>query len=398
MTSKLKQYFFDAIDEFSESVKNNLSNRLFTVTNTKGKSKIIKVNNKRKRVCLTTICSIKDRENVFNDFLEDLAAIRKHLIVTSSPRAFKAAWDIRTNVLNSVEADLLAREGAQFIPEGSFNNSRIFKTEQQGILLGKQQRSVLGIRHNEGNYEDDLNNFGQFTYFPAMDLRSMLRFRWIQYISKKMNIPVILLVVMWFKLEGAKSGEDHLFVIAPAKVIEMPPIIVNDTNLEASIKLEIITRKEAEDIISRFYALNDTTTPIEIREHLPELIAREWSYEKIKASLKGRKIKKWAMDNGYTCPSDRCGHKSFSALTYSEISFGHIVSQDWAKAFRFLLEKKDHPDNLYLTCKNCNSSLGANFPDKKLVLKILENGTIGDWLRNYEPSIRSIRELAAKIN
>ncbi len=195
---------------------------------------------------------------------------------------------------------------------------------------------------------------------------------------------------MWFKVEGAKSGEDHLFIVAPAKVMEIPNSIITNSNLNSAIKLEIISRKEAEDIIFRFYALNDTSTPIEIRDHLPELIAREWSYEKIKSSFKGKKIKRWAMDQNYHCPGDRCGHKSFSTMTYSEISFGHIVYQDWARAFRFLLEKKDHPDNLYLTCQNCNSSLGASFPEKKLVEKILKNGTIGDWLRRHESSIRSV--------
>ena len=47
-------------------------------------------------------------------------------------------------------------------------------------------------------------------------------------------------------------------------------------------------------------------------------------------------------------------------------------------------------DNLYLTCKKCNSSLSDNFPDKKLKKNITNTGTIGDWLRNHEKQIREI--------
>jgi hypothetical protein len=64
------------------------------------------------------------------------------------------------------------------------------------------------------------------------------------------------------------------------------------------------------------------------------------------------------------------------------------VSQEWTRSFTFLLDKKDHPDNLYLTCQQCNSSLSDNFPDIKLRKEIEERGTIGDWLRKYVSDIR----------
>ena len=40
--------------------------------------------------------------------------------------------------------------------------------------------------------------------------------------------------------------------------------------------------------------------------------------------------------------------------------------------------------------EKCNSSLSDNFPDTKLRNEIETRGTIGDWLRKHEESIRKI--------
>jgi len=43
---------------------------------------------------------------------------------------------------------------------------------------------------------------------------------------------------------------------------------------------------------------------------------------------------------------------------------------------------------MYLTCNQCNSSLGENFPNNELKEEIERRGTIGDWLRKDENGIR----------
>lgn len=85
-----------------------------------------------------------------------------------------------------------------------------------------------------------------------------------------------------------------------------------------------------------------------------------------------------------------CNHALFRDLNQNDIAFGHIISQNWSTAFTFVLDKVHHPDNLYLTCKRCNSSLSDNFPDKLLKSEVTKQGTIGDWLRLHEDSIRKI--------
>lgn len=137
---------------------------------------------------------------------------------------------------------------------------------------------------------------------------------------------------------------------------------------------------------------NTSQTHLEIKTR-PELpaasLAREYTFDRINSSQKGRKIKRWAQRRGPSCPGTLCNHIKFDQLDSRKIAFEHIVSQEWVRSFTFLLEKKDHPDNLYLTCQKCNSSLGDRFPDSKLRNEIETRGTIGDWLRRDQQGIRN---------
>ena len=90
---------------------------------------------------------------------------------------------------------------------------------------------------------------------------------------------------------------------------------------------------------------------------MSKTLAQEWSYTNINNSEKGIKIKKWAKENGQRCPGTICKNKPFRDITLPKIAFGHIISQKWSKTFTYLLTSIHHPDNLYLTCSRCNSSL-----------------------------------------
>lgn|GEM_PF-3051943 len=77
------------------------------------------------------------------------------------------------------------------------------------------------------------------------------------------------------------------------------------------------------------------------------------------------------------------------------MGFGHMISQRWAQSFSYLLNSKHHPDNVYLTCNNCNSELGDNFPDAQLRGEIEKRGTIGDWLElAFIPRLKYVGFLA----
>jgi len=177
--------------------------------------------------------------------------------------------------------------------------------------------------------------------------------------------------------------------MAPAKVTK-PDVDLKDLDqsLHNPLKLQLISRVEAYSAINVLQALNDAQLEIRARRALPDEVAREYSYEKIAVSPKGRNIKEWAKESGKRCPGEGCQQRPFNGLNSRDIAFGHIISQNWARAFNFLLDKVDHPDNLYLTCRSCNSSLSQNFPNSELRQQIEKQGTIGDWLRNNIEGIR----------
>ena len=119
-----------------------------------------------------------------------------------------------------------------------------------------------------------------------------------------------------------------------------------------------------------------------VREPISRDIVIEWSYLKVTKGEKKDTIKNWAKESELKCPDgSKCGNIMFSKLEAKDIAFGHLIPQDFAKEFPHYKEIIHHPDNLYLTCKSCNSSLGGNPPDTVLRQRILINGTIGDWIR-----------------
>jgi len=348
-----------------------------------------KINNALGIVCPMDIVSLKD------DVIQHFEEVRRFIPFCSSPKSFRTAWDLRSKLLNPWDANTLVDQGGQLIPENKC--SRIFQCIQQGAELGINRRLLFAVRHSEGNYEDKMDDLGRFTYQPPNNATGMLRYRWCQFLSKSIKIPYILLAVMWFKVHQPINEElKYVFMVAPAKIIDYEEDLINIGNsLSRPLQLQIINRTEALSTLNLIFSLDETSLEIETRYDLSEQLAREWAYDKINNTEKGRKIKRWAQNRGKRCPGTMCNngntpHIELTDLRLSQISFGHIVSRNWAKAFRYMLDKVDHPDNLYLTCKSCNSSLGDAFPDRPLrdVIVAPEFGTIGDWLRKNEEEIR----------
>ena len=121
------------------------------------------------------------------------------------------------------------------------------------------------------------------------------------------------------------------------------------------------------------------------RKKLDNKIVIEWSYKKITSGKKGILIKQWAKNTNLKClDGTKCGGKKFKNLDNSDITFGHIIPQSWGKEYPHMINTIHHPDNLYLTCRSCNSSLNSDFPDPVLKKRISNlEGTVGDWLRTH---------------
>jgi hypothetical protein len=334
---------------------------------------------------------ITKRSNI-SDFGD---SIQKHfselgptLVLCSSPKGFRTAWGLRSKTISIQDAEAISNDGGQLLPVNA--NSRLLKCEQQGVVLGPEKKLVLALRHSEGNYDDSLDELGRFVYQPPRDVSGMLRYRWCQFLSSKLNVPFVVLVIMWFEYRLDKNI-NQLFVLSPAKIIDFEEDLLDlNTSIHKPLKLQLIPRHEANASINLIKSLNSESIDIDVRPELTDSLAREWSYDKISNTSKGKQIKKWAQANALKCPGEVCNHALFRDLNHNDIAFGHIISQNWSTAFTFVLDKVHHPDNLYLTCKRCNSSLSDNFPDKLLKSEVTKQGTIGDWLRLHEDSIRKI--------
>jgi len=389
LRSKIFEVLQTATKEFAEKAVVEIANKDYKIASPSDDKKVsvttTQIKNALKIFCPHNISQLK------NDVIQHFEEVRGLIPFCSSPKSFRTGWDLRSELLNPWDANTIVDQGGQLIPTNK--SSRIFQCIQQGVELGKNKRLILAVRHSEGNYEDTMDDLGRFTYQPPNNAAGMLRYRWCEFLGDSMRIPYILLAVMWFKTHQPINEElTHAFIAAPAKIIDYKKNQKDfSDSLSHPLNLQIINRTEALSILNLIFSLNETDLEIETRYELPEQLAREWSYDKINNTIKGRKIKRWAQKTGKKCPGTMCKngpHVEFKDLSPSVISFGHIVSRNWAKAYTYILDKIDHPDNLYLNCRSCNSSLGDTFPDKSFRDKIVGFGTIGDWLRKNEPEIR----------
>ncbi len=377
------------LSEFKEEV-NKIQNGIRQVPISGSESEEVDVTKSKVITALNLITKHKSIKDFSDSFQSHFNELSPSLVLCSSPKSFRTAWGLRSKTLSVQDAEAVTNDGGQLIPVN--NNFRLLSCEQQGVVLGPHKKLVLAVRHSEGNYDDSLDELGRFTYQPPRDVSGMLRYRWCQFLSKKLKIPFVLIVVMWFEYR-LSDKMNQLFVLSPAKIIDFDDDLFNlNDSIHKPLKLQLIPRHEAISTINLIKTLNSENIDIDVRAELPDELSREWAYDKINTSEKGKQLKRWAQKNSKNCPGVKCNHILFREIKLSDIAFGHIVSQNWTSAFTFMLDKVHHPDNLYLTCKTCNSSLSNNFPDPELRKEIVKEGTIGDWLRLYENSIRNIQK------
>ncbi len=290
MDTKLFTKVDKALTDFRNIVLQEISPRTYNIPSP-STPKDVNVTESNIKSALNLVCP-RNTEKLIQDYIEHFNLLRSYIPFTSSPQSFRTAWDLRSQLLNPWDADTLINEGAQLIPVNK--ESMIFQTIQQGVEYGPNRRLILAVRHSEGNYEDKLDDMGRFTYQPPNNVTGVLRYRWCQYLGESLEIPYILLAIMWFKSHHPINDElNHVFTIAPVKIIDSTEDLNNlGDNLANPLTLQLISRNEALSTINVLFALNETDIEIETRAPLSINLAREWSYDKINNSEKGRKIKR----------------------------------------------------------------------------------------------------------
>ena len=271
MNSKLESKLGDIIKEFNQRAESEISPNTYYA---KGKPKPVKVTKQQIRNAVKKICPLGKSKIITKDMIEHFESLEKLIPFCSTPKSFRSAWDLRSNILNKYDADTLVNEGAQLIPNNK--NLRLFQAIQQGVELGKNQRLVSFVRHVEGNYDDNLDDLGRFTYQPPADATGMLRYRWCQFLAQKLQIPFVVIAVMWFQYR-VNASSNLVFIASPAKIINFDDDLKNfGISFSKPLTLQLTNRTETYDTINLLHSLNQTEVHLETRPTLPLPLNQLW--------------------------------------------------------------------------------------------------------------------------
>ncbi|MGB9167785.1 MAG: hypothetical protein WCB31_02545 [Nitrososphaeraceae archaeon] len=186
----------------------------------------------------------------------------------------------------------MVNEGAQLIPVNE--NEKIFKIDQQGVQLGPNQRLILALRHSKGNYDDILDDYGRFTYQPPNNTNGMLRYRWSEYLQKTLQVPFVLIVIIWFEYR-VNEKMNHNFILDPTTIVNENENTKDiGISLSYPLNLKIIERSTTYTYLQLLRALDTTKIKTRKRKILDNNLADEWSYSQINNLNTGNKIKNWA--------------------------------------------------------------------------------------------------------
>ncbi len=323
-----------------------------------------------------------DIEKFKADYISHIGAMEGYLAYSSTPKSFEKAWKFRKTKISSIslfEVQELLSSHAQLIP--MIKSENLLNSGEKGMIKSKENGAFLyGIRHSKGNYDDALDSLGNFSYQPPFDALGMLRYRWLEYLTVEAKLPIYMFVTMWFKHEVLEAT-NHVTMLCPVKITKM------SKEFDAPLNLQLITVNEAIEHTMMIRSMDTLDLTSKIRTGLPEEYVIKFNYENIKSNSKLRNhLINWAISKGKKCPGDKCQNVEFKKITNkSKIHLGHIVPQNWGGIFQFLQEKNHihHPDNLYLSCSECNISLNSSFPGDSLRKNIIDDkfGTIGDYIR-----------------
>lgn len=376
----LEDHFQRAYENCLELIPSN--EYVFEQVNNSGRLKKYVINPEQFRSALNNkFGSYKKHVQRFVDHLEG----QKNIIAAfaSTPVSFSDAWNMKSEKLIAEDVVALTKSGGHFqfnqIPNGINNSgSGLYQNGYaKGLVKSLGTGLTKGFRHKTGGvYEaDSLSEMGIFTYATPNNASGMMEYRFAEYFSKELGIPMVYIITQWFKYETKfESLNKWIYMTGVAKVID------ESKHPHSPIKLQLISKDEALKLIEYLLqAFRTTQGEFKLRPPMPEHLRLGWSYDKIKSDKNKRQlIIKYASDNNVRCPGDLCSQIRIDRLPVSKIHIGHRISQKWNSQNSGVVDVH-HPYNLYLSCSECNISLSDKYPSEIDSL-INKTGTIGDWL------------------
>lgn len=423
--SELEITLGQATKDFRKKVQNEIVNRKFSKLCQGVTKKIIISNNDMKRKHLPKVCPEKINPDEFVQHFEDLEPYTQFSSsIESFTKLSTMKFTTRKKIpyLDKLQVEELRKSGARLHTLRE-KNDMVFDSRQRGVQFGNQNsKSVSGlirtIGSKSGMYEDEFSPDGFFLYEPPCQPSGMLRFRWIQFLKQKYNIPMFFLLVRWFGLDSpindktirqsheAQKGK-MAFMIIPVTVVTSEvqkknwlffskgkKLSVDIDNIGKSIErplpLQMIEPEECFQTIYNLKIMKRWNLQFKNRPDLPPNLIKYYDYDALKGTELERKLEKWAKDNGKRCPDGtKCNNKRFDDPTIGVLHLGHIISQNWCDAFKLGDSFKNNPYNLYLSCGSCNAALNKFFPNNNLQDRLdKEKATIGDWAIQHDSAIR----------
>lgn len=426
--SELEITLNQAIKDFRQKVSNEILDRKFSKL-CQGITKTIKIsNNEMKRNHLPKVCPSQIDVDEFVQHYKDLEPYTQFSSsIESFAKLSKMKFTTRKKIpyLNKHQVEELRKSGARLHTLRE-KNDMVFDSRQRGVQFGNQNSSSVSglirtIGSKSGMYDDKFSPDGFFLYEPPCQPSGMLRFRWIQFLKQKYNIPMFFLLVRWFGLDSPISDktirQSHqaqkgkmAFMIIPVTVVDLDVQKENwlffskgkaqsvdidnlGKSIERPLPLQMIEPEECFQIIYNLTMLSSKSLQFKNRIQLNPTLTLDYNYDSLQGTELEKKLQKWAKNNGKRCPDgSKCNNKRFDDPTIGKLHLGHIISQNWCNAFKLGDNFKNHPYNLYLSCGSCNAALNKFFPTNSLQDRLdKEKATIGDWAVQHDSAIRQTK-------
>lgn len=195
-----------------------------------------------------------------DEMLTHLTTFLEYLKICSLPSGFIAANNYivankSTGVCLTLEQiESIKRKGGNIVPQ--YDKLKGFNMyDSHGVVLTGNKNLVFALRPINGlAYADTIDASGIVHYFPPQDLTGALRFKWMQELCATLHIPMIVLIIKWFKSSlhpTQERRENHLFCISAAKIINYQDDIKDYVkSISKPLSLQLITPSEAEHLIN----------------------------------------------------------------------------------------------------------------------------------------------------
>ncbi|MGB2340684.1 MAG: hypothetical protein ACPH9K_06770 [Candidatus Poseidoniaceae archaeon] len=339
---------------------------------------------------------------------------------SSSPFGFRTAYkDLVGKEIANSEAIELGKKGLNLLPVDPAARISpvhkgvhpVFRASQQGIILythkvktGPLKGTTKVVRAGiaTGGYDDAISP-EYILYDTSTKMSSYLRARHIEQLSEEIfqrdGQGLILQIAGHIDIRGGLDGREYksFYIMGLCEVV--PPSKWDPTLKQQELDYYkdelflpyLLKPLDATFACKKLRAINllDNTTgnTYQARTPLTDKLAKKYNYN----FLKTQKQKKQIYDY-ITSENPKCSHAISTGGKITQCStalqpngtthIGHIFSQNWCSAYSVFQESVNHPDNLYLSCNTCNTTLNQGCPDKNTLKLINKEGlTIGDLIR-----------------